>query len=96
METVLGDARLSLERELATGEQQEFDLLILDAFNSHSIPVHLLTIEAFELYFARLKPDGVIATNTGTDNFDLSPVVRGVSRQTGKQWLSALALSYHD
>jgi hypothetical protein len=56
-EVVLGDARLSLERE----NPQNFDMLILDAFTGDAIPSHLLTAEAFELYERHLRPGGVIA-----------------------------------
>ena len=54
VEIALGDARLSLERE----QPQNFDVLAVDAFSSDSIPVHLLTREAFALYLRHLKPDG--------------------------------------
>jgi hypothetical protein len=54
---VLGDARLSLARE----SDRTFGLFVLDAFSSDSIPVHLITSEAIDLYLKRLGPDGVIA-----------------------------------
>ena len=57
IETPLGDARLSLEREPA----QDFDLLAIDAFSSDSIPVHLLTQEALTIYRRHMKPGGIIA-----------------------------------
>ncbi|MDD5321579.1 MAG: fused MFS/spermidine synthase [Methylococcales bacterium] len=53
----IGDARLSLEKE----PDHKFDLLVLDAFSSDSVPTHLLTSEALELYFKKLKPDGILA-----------------------------------
>ena len=53
----IGDARLSLEKE----PKQHFDLLIMDAFSSDSVPTHLLTEEALQLYFDKLKPDGLLA-----------------------------------
>lgn len=53
----LGDARLSLEKE----PDQKFDLLVMDAFSSDSVPTHLLTREALELYFKKLKPNGILA-----------------------------------
>ncbi len=55
----LGDARLTLERH----QSQRFDVLAVDAFSSDSIPVHLITLEAFELYFRHLKPDGLLAVH---------------------------------
>ncbi len=49
-EVLLGDARLTLESELADGHLQQFDVLALDAFSGDAIPTHLLTREAFEIY----------------------------------------------
>jgi hypothetical protein len=72
--TVLGDARISLERELAQGNPQEFDVLVLDTFSSDSIPVHLLTREAFALYLAHLASDGIIAAHVTNLHLDLQPV----------------------
>ena len=54
---VVGDARLSLAKEA----DNSFDLLIMDAFSSDAVPTHLLTREALELYFSKLKPDGLLA-----------------------------------
>jgi len=71
-EVVLGDARLSLEGEAPQG----YDLLAIDAFSSDSIPVHLLTREAFALYFKHLKADGVLAVHVSNKYLALQPVVR--------------------
>jgi hypothetical protein len=71
IEIVPGDARLSLEREAPQG----FDVLAVDAFSGDSIPVHLLTREAFELYFRQLNPAGVLAVHTSNQFLDLTPVV---------------------
>jgi spermidine synthase len=68
---VLGDARLSLERE----PKQNFDVLVVDAFTSDVIPVHLLTREAFRLYFLHLKKSGVLAVHVSSRYLDLAPVV---------------------
>jgi hypothetical protein len=70
-DVVLGDARLSLERE----PSQHFDLLAIDAFISDSIPMHLLTREAFALYWRHLKPDGVLAIHVSNRYADLAPIV---------------------
>ncbi len=67
---VLGDARISLEQE----QPQNFDVLVLDTFSSDSIPVHLVTKEAFALYLRHLKPDGVIAAHISNRHLDLRPV----------------------
>jgi hypothetical protein len=81
---VLGDGRLSLERE----SPQRFDLLSVDAFTSDSIPVHLLTREAFALYWRHLKPDGVLAVHVSNRFADLAPVVAAAARADGKSaWL---------
>jgi hypothetical protein len=69
---VSGDARLSLERE----PPQNFDLLVVDAFSGDSIPVHLLTREAIELYFQHLAPDGAIAVHITNKHLELAPVVK--------------------
>lgn len=73
--TVLGDARISLERELASGNSQHFDVLVLDTFSSDSIPVHLLTKEAFELYLKHLAPQGMMALHVSNLHLDLRPVI---------------------
>jgi hypothetical protein len=69
-----GDARISLERELDEGNPQNFDVLVLDTFSSDSIPVHLVTKEAFALYLAHLAPDGIIAAHITNLHLDLQPV----------------------
>ena len=71
---VLGDARISLERELAENGSQQFDVLALDTFSSDSIPVHLVTKEAFALYLEHLAPDGIIAAHITNLHLDLQPV----------------------
>jgi len=73
VEVVLGDARLSLERE----EPQAYDLIVLDAFNGDAIPVHLLSREAFDLYRRHVRPGGVIAVHVSNRYVDLRPVVKG-------------------
>jgi spermidine synthase len=54
---------------------QNFDVLAVDAFSSDSIPVHLLTREAFELYFRHLNPHGILAIHTSNQYLNLVPVV---------------------
>jgi len=73
-EIVLGDARISLENELAAGLQHEFNILVLDTFNSDSIPVHLVTRQAFEVYMQTLATDGLIAVHISNRRLDLRPV----------------------
>ncbi len=72
---VLGDARLSLENELAASGSKDFDILVLDVFSSDSIPVHLVTKEAFAIYLQHLAPGGLLAANISTRYVDLVPVM---------------------
>lgn len=79
IEIVLGDARLSLEREAP----QNFDLLVLDAFSSDAIPVHLLTREAMTIYRRHLRNDGVLAIHISNRFFDLRPIVTRLAEEFG-------------
>ena len=76
VEIVMGDGRLSMENE----PPQNFDILIMDAFSSDAVPVHLLTREAFEIYQRHLKPDGAILVNISNRYLDLRPVVENAAR----------------
>jgi spermidine synthase len=78
-ETRLGDARLSLENEPA----QDYDILVLDAFSSDSIPVHLLTLEAMQVYARHLDPDGVIALHLTNDFLNLIPLAHSLAAASG-------------
>ncbi|MBK9926773.1 MAG: fused MFS/spermidine synthase [Anaerolineales bacterium] len=80
---VLGDARISLERELAENGSQQFDVLALDTFSSDSIPVHLVTKEAFALYLEHLAPDGIIAAHITNLHLDLQPVFWQLAQHYG-------------
>lgn len=82
IETVLGDARQSLEKEAAHGELQKLDVLVLDAFSGDAVPMHLLTREAFELYLRHLNgPDSVIAVHVSNQALDLGPVLAGIAQE---------------
>ena len=84
VEVAMGDARLSMERELAEGESQRFDILALDAFSSDAIPVHLLTEEAFDIFLRHLRvPDGILAVHISNRYLDLVPVVHGYAERRG-------------
>ncbi|MGH9592786.1 MAG: spermidine synthase [Bryobacteraceae bacterium] len=67
---LMGDARLTMEAQ----EPQNYDVLVVDAFSSDAIPVHLLTREAMKLYFTLLKPNGVLAVHISNRYLDLAPV----------------------
>ena len=79
----MGDARLSMERELvdrsATSSDHRsdlrFDIIAVDAFSSDSIPVHLITREALDVFVHRLKPDGIVAFHVSNRFLRLAPVV---------------------
>lgn len=76
LELVEGDGRISLERELSSGQPQHYDVFIIDAFNGDTIPVHLLTKEAFELYLQHLRDENsVIVVHVSNRAVDLSSVL---------------------
>lgn len=75
VDIVEGDGRLSLRKDSAA----KFDILVVDAFSSDSIPVHLLTRECGEVYQSRLKADGILAVHISNRTLDLEPVVRGMA-----------------
>ena len=87
IETVLGDARLTLEKEAPQG----FDVLAVDAFSGDSIPVHLLTREAMDVYLRHMRPDGIIAFHVTNRFLSLAPVVQQIAAARG---LNALLI--HD
>jgi hypothetical protein len=76
--TIIGDARLTLQRERTL-----FDVIVLDAFSSDSVPAHLLTREAVAIYAARLTPDGVIIAHVSNRHLELTPVVEAAGLANG-------------
>jgi hypothetical protein len=83
IELVLGDARLSMEREFEEGRQQVYDLLIVDAFSGDSIPTHLINREALALYLEHLAPDGIVAFHISNRHIDLQPVTARLAEEFG-------------
>ncbi len=79
IEHVLGDARLAMERE----PPQNYDVLVIDAFSSDSIPVHLITREALAVYARHTKRGGVIAFHVTNRFLDLAPVVKRIADEHG-------------
>jgi spermidine synthase len=75
---VIGDARLTLRTA-----PPDTDVLILDAFTSDSVPVHLLTREAFALYKSKLSPHGVIVFHISNRNLELADVVAASAAANG-------------
>jgi hypothetical protein len=86
VEVAMGDGRLVLESE----PPQQFDMLVMDAFSGDSVPVHLITKEAFAIYFRHLKPDGILAVNISNTYLDLEPVMERAASAFHK-----LGLVYH-
>src|SRR4029079_8177841 len=80
-EIVLGDGRLSLEREAPRG----YDVLAIDAFSGDSIPMHLLTREAFDVYVKHLKPAAVIVSQAAHRFAAFVPVIRRLADEAGFQ-----------
>jgi SAM-dependent methyltransferase len=80
-DVVAGDGRLALEREAP----KSFDVIVLDAFSDDSIPVHLLTREAFEVYFRRLRDGGVLAIHLTNRFLKLDSVVAALAENMRKQ-----------
>ena len=85
VDIVMGDARISMERELARGEPQRYDVLAVDAFTSDAIPMHLLTKECAAVYFAHLKPDGILAVHISNRHLRLARVVRALAKEYGRE-----------
>jgi hypothetical protein len=77
-EVVIGDARLTLHER-----SDMHDVIVIDAFSSDAIPIHLLTREAMEIYFTRLKADGLLAIHISNNHLNLRPVVAGLMRELG-------------
>ncbi len=79
IDVVVGDGRLGLASRTST----DADLVVVDAFNSDAIPVHLLTREAIQLYLDRLRPGGIVAFNVSNRYVDLEPVLAAAARDLG-------------
>ena len=88
IETVIGDGRLSLERD----PPQQFDMLSVDAFSSDSIPMHLMTREALQVYKRQIKPDGAIVYNVTNRFINLAPMVKLLAEAEG---MKAILISHN-
>lgn len=76
IKTELGDGRLTLGKKTAV-----YDLLAIDAFSSDAIPVHLLTVQAVQVYLNAIKPDGIIGIHISNLYLDLVPVLAGTAEE---------------
>ncbi len=90
VETIIGDARLMLERE----PDQKLDVILLDAFSGDAIPVHLLTQEAFAIYRRHMKPDGIIVVHVTNSYLALAPVVEKLAADMG--WKTTRIITEED
>jgi len=79
IERVLGDARLALEREAP----QSFDVLAVDAFSGDSVPIHLITSEAMDVYLRHMRPKGIVAFHVTNRFLALAPVVEKIAKAKG-------------
>ena len=83
-EARIGDGRLILEAERERGALGAYDVLAVDAFSDDTIPVHLLTLQAFELYAAHLRsPESILAVHISNRYLDLGPVVFRLAAELG-------------
>jgi hypothetical protein len=78
-EVVLGDARLSL----AEAPDDEYGIIVADAFSSDAIPVHLMTREAIDLYLDKLQENGVLLVHISNRHLELEPVLGNVAQDAG-------------
>ena len=88
VEMVLGDARLKLHK----ARDQSYNLLVLDAFSSDAIPVHLMTQQALDLYLSKLSPGGLLVFHISNRNLDLTGVVADLAKSRNLSGLSILDL----
>jgi hypothetical protein len=89
VDLVLGDARLKLQ----SAPDRSYSLLVLDAFSSDAIPVHLMTQQALDLYLSKLAPGGLILFHISNRNLDLSEVVADLAKSRGMSGLSLLDMT---
>ncbi|MFK7839136.1 MAG: fused MFS/spermidine synthase [Bdellovibrionales bacterium] len=85
---ILGDARLTI----ADQPDNKYDLIFMDAFSSDSVPIHLLTKEAIELYLEKLKPDGTILFHISNRHLDLEPILSAAAKSVGIKSLADISI----
>lgn len=81
VEVAIGDGRLLLQEAYKKDGSLNFDVLVLDAFSGDSIPAHLLTKQAMQLYWQHLKLNGVLAIHISNSHLNLKPLIRGLAEQ---------------
>jgi hypothetical protein len=83
VDVVLGDARLKLEERADAGPPDQFALLVVDAFSSDAIPIHLITKQAVEIYLKNLADDGILVFHISNRYLDLEPVLANLAAEVG-------------
>ena len=79
----MGDARIRLEHQIQDQQLQQFDVLVVDAFSSDAIPVHLLTLESLDIYMQHLKEDGILAVHISNRYLNLEPICYNLAQARG-------------
>jgi hypothetical protein len=79
LELLMGDGRLTIERQQLT-EADKYGILVVDAFSSDAIPLHLITHEALQVYLNRLTEDGLLAFHVSNRHLDLQPVLANLAK----------------
>jgi hypothetical protein len=92
-ELISGDGRIILEKELKNSGSNRFDILVIDAFTSDSIPLHLLTLESMQLYLSHLNNVGVVLFHISNHFLDLNPVIRGLAEAVDSKAIRLVAES---
>jgi hypothetical protein len=75
MQIIMGDARLQLEKHQIKNPEDKYDLIIMDAFSSDAVPIHLVSREAIEMYFSKMTEDGIVIVHISNRYLDLQPVL---------------------
>jgi spermidine synthase len=87
IDITLGDGRISLQNKLTHSPANNLDILVIDAFTSDAIPIHLLTYEAFQLYWQLLEENGLLVIHISNNHLDLKPVIYTLGKEFNKQSL---------
>jgi len=81
IEVVIGDGRIQMETHFASHGSEEYDLLVVDAFSSDAIPMHLLTRECFKLYCDSISDNGILAIHVSNHYLQLDTIVYNLSKE---------------
>jgi len=82
LDLVMGDARLTMERQ-QLAESEKYGLIVVDAFSSDAIPIHLITLQALDVYLDKMTEDGLLAFHISNRYLDLRPVLANLAKERG-------------